>query len=85
MLPQIVRHYGEPFADPSAIPSFYLAELTRRHVTVALNGDGGDETFAGYRATANVACERLDRLPTAAAAGTRRAASGRRRGEARSA
>ena len=36
---------------PSAIPSFYLAELTRRHVTVALNGDGGDESFAGYSAT----------------------------------
>ena len=46
LLPQLVRHYGEPFADPSAIPSFYLAELTRRHVTVALNGDGGDESFA---------------------------------------
>lgn len=48
ILPRIVRHYGEPFADSSAIPSFYLAELTRRHVTVALNGDGGDESFAGY-------------------------------------
>ena len=47
-LPQIARHYGEPFADSSAIPSFYLAEMTRRHVTVALNGDGGDESFAGY-------------------------------------
>ena len=48
LLPRIVRHYGEPFADSSAIPSFYLAELTRRHVTVALNGDGGDESFGGY-------------------------------------
>jgi asparagine synthase (glutamine-hydrolysing) len=48
ILPKIVRHYGEPFADSSAIPSFYLAELTRRHVTVALNGDGGDESFGGY-------------------------------------
>ena len=49
VIPKIVRHYGEPFADSSAIPSFYLSELTRRHVTVALNGDGGDEAFAGYR------------------------------------
>ncbi|MHB8693413.1 MAG: asparagine synthase (glutamine-hydrolyzing) [Solirubrobacteraceae bacterium] len=49
ILPRLVWHYGEPFADHSAIPSFYLAELTRRHVTVALNGDGGDESFAGYR------------------------------------
>lgn len=49
VLPRLVWHYGEPFADHSAIPSFYLAELTRQHVTVALNGDGGDESFAGYR------------------------------------
>jgi asparagine synthase (glutamine-hydrolysing) len=64
VLPQIVRHHGEPFADSSAIPSFYLAELTRRHVTVALNGDGGDESFAGYqRYVANAVAGRLDRLP----------------------
>ena len=43
ILPKLVWHYGEPFADSSAIPSFYLAKLTRRDVTVALNGDGGDE------------------------------------------
>ena len=49
VLPTLVRHYGEPYADSSAIPSFYLAKLTRQHVTVALNGDGGDEIFAGYR------------------------------------
>ena len=48
ILPTLVRHYGEPYADSSAIPSFYLAQLTRKHVTVALNGDGGDEAFAGY-------------------------------------
>ena len=48
VLPRIVRHHGEPFADSSAIPSYYLAEMTRRHVTVALNGDGGDEAFGGY-------------------------------------
>jgi asparagine synthase (glutamine-hydrolysing) len=48
VLPALVRHYGEPYADSSAIPSFYLAKLTRQHVTVALNGDGGDESFGGY-------------------------------------
>jgi asparagine synthase (glutamine-hydrolysing) len=48
VLPTLVRHYGEPYADSSAIPSFYLAKLTRQHVTVALNGDGGDESFGGY-------------------------------------
>jgi asparagine synthase (glutamine-hydrolysing) len=48
VIPRIVRHYGEPYADSSAIPSFYVADLTRRHVTVALDGDGGDESFAGY-------------------------------------
>jgi len=48
VLPILARHYGEPFADSSAIPSYYLAKLTRQHVTVALNGDGGDEAFAGY-------------------------------------
>jgi asparagine synthase (glutamine-hydrolysing) len=48
IMPRLARHYGEPFADASAIPTFYLAELTSEHVTVALNGDGGDESFAGY-------------------------------------
>lgn len=48
VLPTLVRHYGEPFGDSSAIPSYYVAQLTRQHVTVALNGDGGDESFAGY-------------------------------------
>src|SRR4051795_3444253 len=64
VLPQLVWHYGEPFADHSAIPTFYLAELTRRHVTVALNGDGGDESFAGYnRYVGNDVAERLAWLP----------------------
>jgi asparagine synthase (glutamine-hydrolysing) len=64
VLPRIVHHYGEPFADSSAIPSFYLAEMASRHVTVALNGDGGDESFAGYsRYVANLALHRAARLP----------------------
>lgn len=48
-LETIVAHFGEPFADVSAIPLFHLSKLTREHVTVALNGDGGDEDFAGYQ------------------------------------
>lgn len=48
ILPTLVEHYGEPYADSSAIPSYYVSRETRRYVTVALNGDGGDECFAGY-------------------------------------
>jgi asparagine synthase (glutamine-hydrolysing) len=64
ILPTLVWHYGEPFADSSAVPSYYLAEATRRHVTVALNGDGGDESFAGYtRYLAGDAVGRVGALP----------------------
>lgn len=64
IMPRLARHYGDPFGDPSAIPSFYLAELTGRHVTVALNGDGGDESFAGYgRYERSQMIGRLDWLP----------------------
>ena len=48
ILPKLVWHYDEPFSDSSALPTYYLSQMTRKHVTVALNGDGGDEAFAGY-------------------------------------
>ncbi len=48
ILPKLIWHYDEPFADSSAVPTYYLAQMTRQEVTVALNGDGGDESFAGY-------------------------------------
>jgi asparagine synthase (glutamine-hydrolysing) len=73
---KLVRHYGEPYGDSSAIPSFYLAELTRQHVTVALNGDGGDESFAGYlRHVANSATRGIDRAPVALRRGVARSAA----------
>ena len=49
MAREIPRLFGEPFGDHSAVPTLAVASLARRHVTVALSGDGGDEVFAGYR------------------------------------
>jgi asparagine synthase (glutamine-hydrolysing) len=64
ILPKLIWHYDEPFADSSAIPTMYLSEMTRREVTVALSGDGGDELFCGYdRYRAVRIAERTDRLP----------------------
>ncbi|HVQ55695.1 MAG TPA: asparagine synthase (glutamine-hydrolyzing) [Pyrinomonadaceae bacterium] len=64
VLPTLVEHYGEPYADSSAIPTYYVSKETRKHVTVALNGDGGDESFAGYeRYAAMRFAEKYYRLP----------------------
>ncbi|HEU5192049.1 MAG TPA: asparagine synthase (glutamine-hydrolyzing) [Methylomirabilota bacterium] len=65
ILPQLAWQFDEPFADSSALPTYYVAKITREHVTVALSGDGGDENFAGYRryASAQALHERLDRMP----------------------
>jgi asparagine synthase (glutamine-hydrolysing) len=64
VLPTLIEHYGEPYADSSAIPTYYVAKETRKHVTVALNGDGGDECFAGYeRYAAMKLAEAYHKLP----------------------
>jgi asparagine synthase (glutamine-hydrolysing) len=64
ILPRLAWHYDEPFGDSSAVATFCVAEMTRRHVTVALTGDGGDESFGGYeRYAASALAHRLDRLP----------------------
>ncbi|HEY3059492.1 MAG TPA: asparagine synthase (glutamine-hydrolyzing) [Chloroflexota bacterium] len=64
ILPELVEHYGEPYADSSAVPSYYVSRMTRQHVTVALNGDGGDELLAGYeRHWAARIAARYDTIP----------------------
>jgi asparagine synthase (glutamine-hydrolysing) len=66
ILPRLAWHYDEPFGDSSAVATFCVAEMTRRHVTVALNGDAGDESFGGYeRYAASLLAHRFDALPAA--------------------
>lgn len=54
LLPDMTRHYGEPFADASALPTWLLCRMTREHVNVALSGDGGDDLFGGYERYLNL-------------------------------
>lgn len=66
LLPRITRHFGDPFADSSALPTWLVSRMARTRVTVALTGDGGDELFGGYawtRAAAAVARYRQIPLP----------------------
>lgn len=66
VLPTLIEHYGEPYADSSAIPTYYVSRETRKYVTVALNGDGGDESFVGYeRHVAMKFAETYHKLPRA--------------------
>jgi asparagine synthase (glutamine-hydrolysing) len=64
LIHKLVRHYDEPFADSSAIPTYILSEFAARHVKVALSGDGGDELFAGYPTIGRIEkFQWLDRIP----------------------
>ncbi|MDA8090182.1 MAG: asparagine synthase (glutamine-hydrolyzing) [Nitrospiraceae bacterium] len=64
-LPRIIWHLDEPFADSSVMPTYLLCEMTRKNVTVALSGDGGDENFAGYTRYSSAHNENLFRFAPA--------------------
>jgi asparagine synthase (glutamine-hydrolysing) len=75
VIPSLVDIFDEPFSDDSAIPTFFLTKLARRHMTVALSGDGGDELFGGYPTyLADAASEWYRRLPPLVHRTLRRAA-----------
>ena len=64
IISRLVDHYGEPYADSSAVPTYYVSKATREYVTVALSGDAGDESFAGYdRYKAGLLATYLYRMP----------------------
>ena len=78
VIPKLPTIYSEPFADSSQIPTFLVSELARRHVTVSLSGDAGDELFSGYRRheLAHTILPKLARVPRALRAGLARFMTG---------
>lgn len=68
LLPELVRHYGQPFADSSALPTYHVSKMARRFVKMVLSGDGGDENFAGYHSYEYV-MRRLTNATTASPTG----------------
>jgi asparagine synthase (glutamine-hydrolysing) len=67
LVSKLVRHFDEPFADSSAIPTYLVSEFAAQHVKVVLTGDGGDELFAGYQSFIDIQRQRrFDRLPSIA-------------------
>ena len=63
ILPLLARHFGQPFADSSAIPTYYVSRMARERVKMVLSGDGGDENFAGYNTYENI-LSRLNGYPS---------------------
>lgn len=65
IIPALASHFGEPFADSSAVPTWYVSRMAKTHVKMVLSGDGGDEMFAGYRRYPQLAGTRPVGLPNA--------------------